>query len=70
MHASRGKCRRIWGPSASGKWAKRSWICGASQRWFRRVLHEMPPDTPPNPSIAGTVEFVEAEARLLAKKRG
>lgn len=33
-------------------------------------VHEMPPDTPPNPSIAGAVEFVEAEARLLAKKRG
>ncbi len=33
-------------------------------------IHVMPPDTPPNPSIAGTVEFVEAEARLLRKKRG
>ena len=33
-------------------------------------IHQMPPDTPPNPSIAGTVEFVEAEARLLRKKRG
>jgi hypothetical protein len=32
-------------------------------------VHEMPPDTPPNPSIAGMVDFVEAEARLLAKKR-
>ncbi len=32
-------------------------------------LHEMPPDTPPNPSIAGLVDFVEAEARLLAKQR-
>ena len=32
-------------------------------------VHKMPPETPPNPSIAGTVEFVEAEARLLAKKR-
>ncbi|MCY4060733.1 MAG: hypothetical protein OXG53_00030 [Chloroflexi bacterium] len=31
-------------------------------------VHPMPPDTPPNPSIAGAVEFVEAEARLLAKK--
>lgn len=33
-------------------------------------VHPMPPNTPPNPSIAGAVEFVEAEARLLAKKRG
>jgi len=32
-------------------------------------IHTLPPDTPPNPSIAGTVEFIEAEARLLAKKR-
>lgn len=37
---------------------------------LRTGAHQMPPDTPPNPSIAGTVEFVEAEARLLAKKRG
>ncbi len=33
------------------------------------TVHEMPPDTPPNPSIAGAVEFVEAEARLFARKR-
>lgn len=32
-------------------------------------VHQMPPDTPPNASIAGTVEFIEQEARLLAKKR-
>ena len=32
-------------------------------------IHRMPPDTPPNPSIAGTVEFIEQEARLLARKR-
>ena len=31
-------------------------------------IHTMPPDTPPNPSIAGTVEFVEAEARYFAKQ--
>ena len=31
--------------------------------------HEIPPDTQPNASIAGTVEFVEQEARLTAKKR-
>ena len=31
-------------------------------------IHAMPPNTPPNPSIAGTVDFVEAEARYLAKK--
>lgn len=31
-------------------------------------VHEMPPNTPPNPSIAGTVEFVEAEARYVAKQ--
>ncbi len=32
-------------------------------------IHAMPPDTPPNPGIAGMVEFIEAEARLLARKR-
>ena len=32
-------------------------------------VHDLPPNTPPNPSIAGTVEFVEAEARLLRRKR-
>ena len=31
-------------------------------------VHRMPPDTPPNPSIAGTVEFVEAEARYFARQ--
>ena len=33
------------------------------------ALHELPPNTPPNPSIAGAVDFVEAEARYHAKKR-
>ena len=31
-------------------------------------VHQMPPDTPPNASIAGAVEFVEAEARYFAKQ--
>ena len=31
-------------------------------------IQRMPPDTPPNPSIAATVEFVEAEARYFAKQ--
>ncbi len=38
-------------------------------RLLAATVHEMPPDTPPNPSIAGAVEFVEAEARLFAQKR-
>lgn len=33
-------------------------------------IHQMPPDTPQNPSIAGTVEFVEAEARYFARQAG
>jgi len=33
-------------------------------------IHEMPAATPANASIAGMVEFVEAEARLLGRKRG
>ena len=32
------------------------------------AVHDLPPETPPNPSIAGAVEFVESEARLLRKK--
>ena len=32
-------------------------------------IHDMPADTPPNPSIAGLVEFVENEARYYASKR-
>ena len=32
-------------------------------------VHDMPPDTLPNPSLAATVEFVESEARYLQKKR-
>ena len=32
-------------------------------------IHDMPPDTLPNPSLAATVEFVESEARYLQKKR-
>lgn len=34
----------------------------------KTCVHQMPPDTPPNPSIAGAVEFVEAEARYFAKQ--
>ncbi len=32
-------------------------------------LHDLPSDMPPNPTIAGAVEFVEAEARLFQRKR-
>ena len=35
---------------------------------LRSCAHTMPPDTPPNPSIAGAVEFVEAEASHYAKQ--
>ena len=31
-------------------------------------IHDLPTGTPPNPTIAGAVEFVEAEARLFQKK--
>lgn len=37
-------------------------------RLLSACAHQMPPDTPPNPSIAGAVEFVEAEARYFAKQ--
>lgn len=32
-------------------------------------IHDLPPDTPPNPSLAATVEFVESEARYYQKNR-
>ncbi len=32
-------------------------------------LHDMPPTTPPDPTIAGAVEFITAEARYAQKKR-
>lgn len=38
-------------------------------RLVSATVHTLPADTPPNPSIAGAVEFVEAEARLFAGKR-
>ena len=37
-------------------------------RILSATVHTMPADTPPNPSIAGAVEFVEAEARLFDRK--
>ena len=33
------------------------------------ATHNMPADTPPNPSIAGAVEFVEAEARYYQRQQ-
>ncbi len=37
-------------------------------RIVHAARHDLPPTTPPNPSIAGTVEFVESEARYFQKK--
>jgi len=37
-------------------------------RILSATVHTLPPDTPPNASIAATVEFVEAEARLFDRK--
>lgn len=42
---------------------------GAIQLRAARI-HRLPPRTPPNPSIAGAVDFVLSEARLYAQKRG
>ncbi len=41
--------------------AKRARIAHAAR-------HDLPPGTPPNPSIAGAVEFVESEARYYQTK--
>lgn len=37
-------------------------------RIVHAARHDLPPATPPNPSIAGAVEFVESEARYYLKK--
>ena len=41
-----------------------------SPRILSATVHDLPPDTPPNPSIAGAVEFVESEARFYLQQRG
>lgn len=41
---------------------------GACVRLTSARIHDMPPNTPPNPSIAGAVDFVLGEARLFQAK--
>lgn len=41
---------------------------GDAPRLVSATIHELPADTPPNPSIAGLVDFVEAEARYYMSK--
>ncbi len=33
------------------------------------TVHDLPPNTPPNPTIVASVEFVESEARYFQKKQ-
>ncbi len=40
-----------------------------SPRVTDSAIHELPPDTPPNPSIAGAIEFIESEARLFHSRK-
>ncbi len=40
-----------------------------SPRLQDSAIRDLPPDTPPNPSIAGAIEFIESEARLFHRKR-
>lgn len=42
---------------------------GGNPRLVSATAHTMPADTPPNPSIAGAVEFVEAEARFYQRQQ-
>lgn len=42
---------------------------GLEPRIVSARIHTMPGDTPPNPSIAGAVEFVLSEARLFQRKQ-
>ncbi len=53
----------------SGQIGSVSLDIGKSPRIVAATIHNLPPDAPPNPSIAGTVEFVESEARLFQKKQ-
>ena len=41
----------------------------AAPRIAASHVHNLPPGTPPNPSLAAAVEFVESEARYLQKNR-
>jgi len=43
---------------------------GDSRRIVTAQLHDMPRSTPPNPSIAGLVEFIESEARRVSPLDG
>ena len=42
----------------------RLWL-GDPPRITKAQVHELPRNTPPNPSIAGLVEFIESEARYV-----
>ncbi len=42
---------------------------GATPRLTRAQVHDMPRNTPPNPGIAGLVEFIESEARRVTSDR-
>lgn len=37
-------------------------------RLIDSAVHELPPDTPPNPGITSAIEFVESEARLFHRR--
>ncbi len=57
------------GPLSKGQVGEARLDLGAEPRLRWSWIHSLPPSTPPNASIAGLVEFVMAEARLLARKR-
>ena len=42
----------------------------ANSRLINTDIHIMPPSAPPNPSIAGAVEFIESEARYFRHRDG
>ena len=49
--------------------AKRSSTCAGAAARVSATTHALPADTPPNPTIAGAVEFVEAEARYYLRQQ-
>ncbi len=42
---------------------------GRSPRVTDSAIHDLPQDTPPNPSITGAIEFIESEARLFHSRK-
>lgn len=63
-----GNCLRLRGVGA-GRIGEAVVDLRGRPRLVSATTHPLPADTPPNPSIAGAVEFVEAEARYYRRQQ-